>query len=71
MMQAKEAAEQPKDNQNGTGAVRKGNFAADILEDAGFCSQISAIYKDFNIRGKIERQTRRTSRLTFWKPLTT
>lgn len=38
MMQAKEEAEQPKDNQNGTGAVRKGNFAADILEDAGFCS---------------------------------
>ena len=42
-----------KDNQNDTGAVGKGNVAADILGAVGFGSQISAFRKDFKIRGAI------------------
>ena len=53
MMQANQAAQQSKDNQNGTGAVGKGNVAADILGFVGTGSEISAFHKDFKIRGAI------------------
>ena len=51
MIQVKQAAEQSKDNQNGTGAVGKGNVASDIFGALGFGSEISAFHKDFKIRG--------------------
>ena len=54
MIQAKQAAQQSKDNQNGTGAVGKGNVASDIFGALGFGSEISAFHKDFKIRGAIE-----------------
>ena len=54
MIQAKQTAQQSKDNQNGTGAVGKGNFVADILGGLEFGSEISAFCKNFKIRGAIE-----------------
>ena len=53
MIQVKQAAQQSKDNQNGTGAVGKGNVGADILGAVGFGSETSALHKDFKIRGAI------------------
>ena len=53
MMQAKQAAQQTKDDQNGTGAVGKGNIAADILGAVWFDSERIAFPKDFKIRGGI------------------
>ena len=53
MIQAKQAAQQSKDNQNDTGSVGKGNVVADILGAVGFGSEISAFHKDFKIRGAI------------------
>ena len=44
MMQAKQAAQQSKDNQNVTGAVGKGNVTADILGFVGTGSEISAFH---------------------------
>ena len=44
MMQAKKAAQQTKDDQNGTGAFGKGNVAANILRAVGFGSEISAFH---------------------------
>ena len=53
MIQAKQAAQQSKDNQNGTGAVAKGNIVADIFGCVEFGSEISAFYKNFKTRGAI------------------
>ena len=53
MIQTKQAAQQPKNNHNGTGAVGKGNVAADILGAGEFGSEMSAFHKDFKIRGVI------------------
>ena len=44
MIQAKQAAQQSKDNQNGTRAVGKGDVAADILRPVSFGSEISAFH---------------------------
>ena len=53
MIQAKQAAQQSKDNQNGTGPLGKGEVAADILRPVSFGSEVSAFHKDFKIRGAI------------------
>ena len=53
IIQAKQAAQQSKDNQNGTGAVGKGNVVVDILGALDFGSEMSAFHKDFKIIGTI------------------
>ena len=53
-IQGKKAAQQIKDDQNGTGAVGNGNVAADVEETVGFVSEISYFYKDFKIGEAIE-----------------
>ena len=53
MIQAKQAAQQSKDNQNGTRAVGKDNVVADILGAVGFGSEMNTFHKDFTIRGAI------------------
>ena len=53
MTQVKQAAQQSKDNQNGTGAVGKGYVPADVLGFGGFDSEISAFPNNSKIRGAI------------------
>ena len=53
MIQTKQAAQQSKNNQNGTGAVGKGNVAVNIFGAVGFSSEMSAFHKDFKIKGAI------------------
>ena len=52
-MEAKQAAQQTKDGESGTGTAGKGNVATDILGAVGFGNEISSFQKDFKIRGAI------------------
>ena len=47
MMQAKQAVQQSKDNQNSTGVLGKGNVVADILGAVGFGSETNAFHQNF------------------------
>ena len=47
MMQAKQAVQQSKYNQNSTGVLGKGNVVADILGAVGFGSETNAFHQNF------------------------
>ena len=47
MMQAKQAVQQSKDNQNSTGVLGKGNVVADIFGAVGFGSETNAFHQNF------------------------
>lgn len=60
-MQAKQAVQQSKDNENSTGVLGKGNVVADILGAVGFGSETNAFHQNFknqrsNWRGRPEGQ---------------